>query len=242
MPAPRILAIVHHGPSDAGRAPWHLERAGYAVEYCAPVDGDALPADLGAYAGAAVFGGIMSANDDHLPGIRVELDWITKAVDAGCPLLGICLGGQLIARALGGSVERHDDGLWEIGYYPLEPTAAGLDLMPEPRPAFYQWHQDGFHLPSGAELLAEGGAFRNQFYRYGETTYGLQFHPEVTPELIVRWMDASPGFEQRPGGQTRQQQLDGAARHQATVDDWFGRFLRLWIGAQQGAARQRSAG
>ena len=242
MTASKILALVHHGPSDAGRAPWHLAQQGYEVEFRSAIDGDALPADLGPYAGVAMFGGIMGANDDHLPGIRAELDWIPGVIDAGCPLVGICLGAQLIARALGAGVDRHDDGVWEIGYYPLRPTAHGADLFSQANPTFYQWHQDGFGLPAGAELLAQGDAFENQFFRYGANTYGLQFHPEVTSDLIKNWMTASPGFEQHPGAQKRQRQLDGAARHQAAADAWLGSFLRLWTGAGQTAGARRVTG
>jgi len=238
----KILAIVHHGPGDAGQAPGHFEQAGYEVEFRSPVAGDALPEALDDYAGVAVFGGIMSANDDHLPGIRAELDWIPHVIDAGRPLVGICLGAQLIARALGARVARHDDGLWEIGYYPVQPTAAGDALFSARPPTFYQWHQDGFDLPDGAELLAEGDTFGNQFYRYGDRTYGLQFHPEVTSGLIANWMDASPEFEKHPGGQDRRRQLDGAARHQADADAWLGAFLGLWTGGQRDAGTRRPAG
>ena len=242
MTASRILAVVHHGRSDAGRAPWHLAQQGYEVDFRSAIDGDALPTDLEAYAGVAIFGGIMSANDDHLPGIRAELDWIPKIMDAGCPLIGICLGGQLIARALGAGVDRHDDGVWEIGYYPVRPTAEGADHFSDAAPVFYQWHQDGFDLPPGAALLAQGDTFENQFFRYGANTYGLQFHPEVTADLITNWMAASPDFERHPGSQDRQRQLDGAARHQADTDAWLGAFLRLWTGAGQTAGARRVAG
>ncbi len=68
MTASKILALVHHDPSDAGRAPWHLEEQGYEVEFRSVIEGDALPADFAPYAGVAIFGGIMSANDDHLRG------------------------------------------------------------------------------------------------------------------------------------------------------------------------------
>ena len=202
MTASKILALVHHDPSDAGRAPWHLTQQGYEVEFRSAIDGDALPADLEPYAGVAIFGGIMGANDDHLSGIRAELDWIPGVIGAGCPLVGICLGAQLIARALGAGVDRHDDGVWEIGYYPVRPTAAGADLFSHPNPTFYQWHQDGFGLPEGAELLARGDTFENQFFRYGTNTYGLQFHPEVTSDLIANWMASSPDFERRPEHRT----------------------------------------
>ena len=100
----------------------------------------------------------------------------------------------MLARALGARVFTYEDKRSEIGYFPIEPTAAGDRLCAEPFPRWvYQWHSDGFDLPDGAELLATGGHdFPNQAYRYGKAAVGLQFHPEVTYHMMCRWTIAAP--------------------------------------------------
>ena len=98
----RVLMIVHQEHSNPGRVGELLEARGYALNRRCPSLGDPLPDDLAPYAAAIVFGGPQSANDDHLPGIKAELDWLErKALPADVPLLGICLGAQMIARVLG---------------------------------------------------------------------------------------------------------------------------------------------
>jgi GMP synthase (glutamine-hydrolysing) len=108
-------------------------------------------------------------------------------------LLGLCLGAQMLARALGARVFSYDDKRSEIGYYPIDATLIGDRLCPAPFPrTVYQWHSDGFDLPQGAKLLAVGGAnFSNQAYRYGLHAVGLQFHPEVTYHMMCRWTIAA---------------------------------------------------
>ena len=97
----QVLIVVHQKASNPGRIGEFLVERGYTLEHCCPNLGDPLPQDLAGYAAVVVFGGPQSANDDHLPGIRAELDWLeARAVPSGCPLLGICLGAQEIARAV----------------------------------------------------------------------------------------------------------------------------------------------
>src|SRR3546814_16454076 len=92
-----------------------------------------LPDTLEHHAGCVIFGGPMSANDDHLPFIRQEIDFIPKVLKSGTPFLGVCLGAQLLARAGGAAVGPHAEGWHEIGYYPVKPTAQGRDLIPADR-------------------------------------------------------------------------------------------------------------
>ena len=138
------------------------------------------------HAGVVIFGGPMSANDED-DFIRREIEWIAVPLKEKKPFLGICLGAQMCARHLGGRVFPHPTGHVEIGYYPIRPTAAGravVDPWPE---RVYQWHREGFDLPAGAELLAEGDTFAVQAFRYGPAAYALQFHPEVTHAMMHRW-------------------------------------------------------
>ncbi len=223
-----ILVIAHHGPEDIGIAGEVLTAAGYSLETRNRMQGDSLPALANGYAGAVVLGGIMSANDDHLDGIRDELNWLEGAMASGKPLLGICLGSQLIARAAGARVAKHAENLWEIGYHPIETTEDSTTFGTLP-PSVYGWHEDGFELPAGAELLARGTIFPNQAYSIGKTIFATQFHPEVTPEMFTGWMKSAPGFEDLPGAQSREVQLEGAANHHDSIEDWFSGFLRRWI-------------
>ena len=130
----------------------------------------------------------MSVNDP-LPWLRQEERYITQAVASGVPILGICLGAQLLARCLGARV--YPMGHKEIGWYPVRFTEAAQDDamfagMPREEMMFH-WHGETFHLPPGAEKLAESDLCPNQAFRCGAGLYGLQFHPEVTPEIIASW-------------------------------------------------------
>ena len=140
------------------------------------------------YDGVVILGGPMSANDP-LPGLTEELSFIERALKRGTPLLGICLGAQLIAKALGAPVYRNQ--ALEIGWEPVHLTDAGRrDLIFEgiESPAtFFHWHGETFDLPEGAEWLACSEKTRHQAYRFGSNVYGLQFHPEVTGAMIDDW-------------------------------------------------------
>jgi len=147
-------------------------------------------------AGLILMGGPMSANDD-LPWVPHELAAIREAANRGIPVLGVCLGAQLIARALGARV--YPNAEKEIGWSPLHFTeAAALDPLfhgfsgPE---TVFQWHAETFDLPPAAEHLAFSSACRHQAFRVGANVYGLQFHLEVTPEMVADWLrqDAACG-------------------------------------------------
>jgi GMP synthase (glutamine-hydrolysing) len=133
-------------------------------------------------------GGPMSANED-LPSIRRELDLIQQAWQARKLMLGVCLGAQLIAKALGARV--YPAGRKEIGWAPVHWTEAArrdplLEGLSESEVVFH-WHGETFDLPRGAEWLAYSDACRHQAFRAGSNVYGFQFHLEVTPEMISGW-------------------------------------------------------
>lgn len=139
-----------------------------------------------------ILGGPMSVGDEDLfPFLRWEKTIIRAAIEDNVPMLGICLGAQLIASALGQSVYRGP--VKEFGWYPVSITPHGqvdslLGYLPE-KPIVFQWHGDGFDLPAGALRLASSVDYENQAFRVGKKIYGLQFHLEVTPRMIERWID-----------------------------------------------------
>jgi len=240
MVSKKILLIVHQEHSDPGRVGSQLAELGYDLDLRRPACGDALPPGIDDYAGAVVFGGPMSANDDHLPFIRTELDWITRAAHSGKPYLGICLGAQLLARGLGCKVEAHPEGMHEIGYYRLTPTRDGRHLFDEGG-HFYQWHGEGFEVPSDAVLLAEGPHFRNQAFRFGKAAYGIQFHPEVTYTMVQRWTTKAAHRMVLPGAQSREEQFAKRELYDHQIAAWLQRFLRLWLGHSNESAEAEPA-
>jgi GMP synthase (glutamine-hydrolysing) len=183
----RVLAYRHVPFEGLGRVADSLVARGIQFEYADLYVAGATPPDSSGYAGLIFLGGPMSVNDDF-PWLKEEMDVIRRAVAAGQPVLGICLGAQLIAKALGAGVRRNPAS--EIGWYPISCTAAaqsdrlfrGLESE-----TVFHWHSETLNLPDGAELLASSELCRNQAFRIGERIYGLQFHLEVTPEMIDDW-------------------------------------------------------
>lgn len=230
----RVLLIAHSDWRDGRLAPL-LQAKGYTVTWCSPALGESLPDDDRGYAGVVVLGGVQSANDaESKPYIRQEIDWIARRVEAGRRFLGICLGAQLLARSLGARVAPHDEGINEIGYYPVYPTTHGRDIIPAGLHV-YHWHKEGFALPAGATLLARGDAFPHQAYRYGSNAYGLQFHPEVTSGVAAAWVKSASDHLARPGAQGAERQLELAPRFDGALHDWFDDFLDHWMGRRRPA-------
>lgn len=234
-----VLLIVHQETSDPGRIGRTLEALGYALEIRRPACGDDLPESMDGYAGSVVFGGPMSANDDHLPFIRAELDWIAMAVSSGKPYLGVCLGGQMLARTLGARVGPHPQGFHEIGYYDITPTPAGEPLF-GPKRLFYQWHGEGFDLPDHCELLATSEMFPNQAFRYGSNALALQFHPEVTAAMMERWSSIAVHRLVMPGAQCQEVQHRFRPISEPLVDRWIPSFLEAWLDGRLGADREQT--
>ncbi len=154
---------------------------------------ESVPESLpwGEAAGLIVLGGTMSANDgDRFPFLVAELDFVRAAVRRQVPMLGICLGAQLLAKALGAAVYRNARP--EIGWYEVEllPVAAEDRLFRDRsgRETVFHWHGDTFDLPAGAVHLARSPLCRHQAFRHGPSAYGLQFHVEMVPDLMELWL------------------------------------------------------
>ncbi|MEB3291191.1 MAG: glutamine amidotransferase [Leptolyngbya sp.] len=222
-----ILTLVHQATSNPGLVRAILTEMGYCLDLRCPAMGATLPPTLDHHSAVIVFGGPMSANDDHLPFIRQELDWIPSVLAAQKPYLGICLGAQLLARTLGATVAPHPDGLREIGYYPIVPTPAGRSFLPQPM-VVYQWHQEGFEVPQGAHLLAKGSTFSHQAFRY-QKAFGLQFHPEITTTMVNHWTTEGADQLTYPGAQHRVHHISHHRLYRQSVEHWLRQFLAQWV-------------
>ncbi|SHF62964.1 GMP synthase (glutamine-hydrolysing) [Kaistia soli DSM 19436] len=224
---PPVLIVLHQEHSTPGRVGLRLKERGLSLDIRRPRFGDPLPTTLADHAGAIVFGGPMSANDDE-DYVRREIDWLSVPLAEGAPLLGICLGAQMLAKQLGADVGRRADGLVEIGYYPLKATPDGDALLPWPSQV-YQWHGEGFELPAGASLLASGELFANQAFRYGPAAFGFQFHIELTLMMMHRWTVRGAERFTLPGAQDRGAHLEGRALYDAESSAFLDRFLGMWL-------------
>jgi GMP synthase (glutamine-hydrolysing) len=224
----QILIILHQEHSTPGRVGNALRELGYGLDVRRPRFGEPLPASLDEHAAAIIFGGPMSANDED-DFIRREIDWIALPIKENKPFLGICLGAQMCARALGGRVFRHPQGHAEIGYYPIRPTAAGLAVVAQWPERVYQWHREGFDLPHGAELLAAGDMFEVQAIRYGRA-YALQFHPDVTHAMMHRWTARGDERMALPGARPRHTHFADRAVYDYSARAWLNVFLERWLG------------
>jgi GMP synthase (glutamine-hydrolysing) len=237
----QALIVVHQEHSSPGRVGEMLLARGCRLDRRCPTLGDPLPQDLSRYDAIVVFGGPQSAMDCHLPGIRAELDWLERhALPGTTPLLGICLGAQQMARVLGATVGPRHDGLVEIGYKPIRATPHAPDFVPDGA-RFYQWHAETFDIPPGALHLAENDEFAAQAFRWGEHAWGIEFHPEMTREMVERWCSSERGSPKLclRGAQAHAEQLADFDRHAPHTDRWLAAFIdRHLLPAARAAHRQ----
>jgi GMP synthase-like glutamine amidotransferase len=186
----KVLAFRHVPFEHLGRIAPVLEARGIAFDYADLYRVSEPHPDPAQYDGLIFMGGPMSANDG-LPWIEQELRWIEQAVRRGQPVLGVCLGAQLNAKALCPRVYRNP--VKEIGWYEIDFTPEGardpLFAAAAPRELVFHWHGETFDLPAGAPHLASSAGCRHQAFRIGANVYGLQFHLEVTPEMIADWLE-----------------------------------------------------
>lgn len=188
MTAPTILFIQNYAtdpPHLVGR--WLIE-IGFKIEIIRAYDGEAIPDTLPSHIkGVIALGGAMGAMDDHLHSwLAPERALLKKIVNADMPVIGICLGAQLLGAALGGEISRLGEN--EIGIYEITQVAEDSIMTVGATALTTQWHEDYVSvLPEGATLIAKSDTCPTQIYRVGELTYGLQCHPEADASIVALW-------------------------------------------------------
>jgi GMP synthase-like glutamine amidotransferase len=187
----RILSVLHPGGGHSGLLRAAAAAGGHDLVEWSPGAGEQLPGMPPEFDGIVVFGGGMNVVDqERLPWLTGEIELLRDALAEGTPVLGICLGAQLLAAAAGGDVHRVDAP--EIGWLAVERLAAGagdpvIGALPERFTAF-QWHSYACRLPPGAVELARSPVCPQAFALDGRA-WGVQFHPEVTPDILLEWFD-----------------------------------------------------
>lgn len=187
-----VLVFQHDPFEDLGIFAAVLEKQGAGYRVIRLFHGEMPAEDWQRIQALIILGGPMSCYDEEqYPFLRWEKRIIRAAIDEAVPILGVCLGAQLIAASL--STVVYHGPVKEIGWSPISITPHGqvdslLGYLPENATVF-QWHGDGFDLPSGAIRLASSVNYENQAFRLRKNIYGLQFHLEVTPRMIECWID-----------------------------------------------------
>jgi GMP synthase (glutamine-hydrolysing) len=187
-----VLAVIHGEKVRAGIFGDVLRQRGHQLEEWSLAWDVPPPRPLDAYGAVLVFGGAMHADqDDHHPWLREENFILQRLLGLGMPLLGVCLGAQLLAKASHAGVRPADTA--EIGWHPVELTDSAAEdpifaRLPRRFHAF-QWHYYTYDLPAGAHELASSDVC-TQAFRLGERAWGIQFHAEVNRETIESWVTA----------------------------------------------------
>jgi GMP synthase (glutamine-hydrolysing) len=233
----RIMVFQHVAAEPLGTLDRLIRARGHRVKFVNfERQPDARP-QIDRYRGLIVLGGPMNVEDRATRAhLQTEIEVIGAALAAGKPVLGICLGAQLLAHALGAPVRRHE--VSEIGWYDLHLTQAGhedpiIAALGQRAPVF-QWHSYTFDLPRDVTHLASTDTCRNQAFRHGSNAYGFQFHLEMDKALIERWLNL-PAYRDdliaaglgRDADAIRADTVPRIEAMQASADAVFNNFLDL---------------
>ena len=225
-----VLLIGHDENETFGLAPVGLGESGLEVLRHHALKDRLLPA-LGEVSGIVVFGGAMNVDmTDRYPFLVDERAYVRAAVDSGIPYLGICLGAQMLARAMDREV--YPAGVRELGFNVLHTTP---EATPDPLMSVFRegdmvfhWHEDTFDLPDGATILATGEEVHLQAFRIGRLAWGAQFHFEIDRSELDAWLEAAGEDVVLAWGKTSARVTEEADRHlplqEARARELFRRF------------------
>lgn len=224
-----------------------LAEAGATLDVYRPIHGDALPAGIDGHDAIVVFGGEQNARADELHPYLPHLAALMRAFgDAGKPVLGICLGSQMLARAY--EADNLIGKAPEFGWRTIGLTTEGesdpvLSAVPSGFTSF-QWHDDTFTLPDGAVRLATNAAAANQAFRVGRAAYGMQFHFEADRPVVESWKAQFPGVIDRKEPGWRERYADLAAEHGPIAEAAGLALARAWVAlvAEQAASNMSAKG
>lgn len=230
---PTMIHALYHAPTETlGDIATVLKAERLAYRECHLYRGDALPTDAQTAEGLIVMGGPMNVDDTDLhPFLEPEIALIRRLFDAGVPVLGVCLGAQLMAKALGSAV--YPNARREVGWHPVSCTEEGrrdpiFRLLGE-APVVFHWHGDTFDLPSGATWLALSEHCRHQAFRYANS-YALQFHLEVSAPMVAEWCaDPSSPDYLRGAGETVSGVLAASSSAHAALRPFSEAFFREYV-------------
>ena len=233
------VAIFRHSPTEGpGYFAIFLEQQGIPWTLIAIDEGQAVPATAADYSGLCFMGGPMSVNDP-LPWIAPVCALIRDAAGRGIPVIGHCLGGQLISKALGGVVTKNP--VKEIGWGKAlaedhEIARHWLGELAGQTGTIFQWHGETFSIPPGATRLFANGYCANQMYVLGPNL-GMQCHVEMTPEMIAtwcnQWADEALSVADQPSAQTPEQMLGEVDERLPVMRQLSERLYSVWIGGLQ---------
>jgi GMP synthase (glutamine-hydrolysing) len=231
----RVLIVQHVRAETAGTLGEILRAAHIPVKIVRVYDGERVPDSLADAGGLVVMGGPMGVYEqERYPFLRLELRLIEQALKQEKPVLGICLGSQLLAAALGAEVKPGKRK--EIGWHRLRlKKSAAVDPLWTGVPSSftaYHWHGDVFALPHGAVSLASSGMTRHQAFRYGKNAYGFLFHMEVTEKIIEEMVRAFTG-ELRQANLKGAAILGGAKKHLPRLSEIGDTVFSRWAGLLQ---------
>jgi GMP synthase (glutamine-hydrolysing) len=238
----QVLVLQHVAAETPGLAAHALESRKLALRVIRSFEGEAVPRELGDAAALVVMGGPMGVYEvDRYPYLADEMRLIERALAAGAPVLGICLGSQLLASVLGSRVFKGKQK--EIGWHPVTLTSdAFVDPLFKGLESSFvtlHWHGDIFDLPSSATSLASSALTRHQAFRYGSSAYGLLFHMEPTRAIVEAMVRSFPE-ELAEVGTTPKAVLDGADEHLPALSDRGGRVFGAFADLVQGGIARRT--
>jgi GMP synthase-like glutamine amidotransferase len=230
-----IFGLYHDAGEGAGLIAEILKEEGIAYRSVHLYAGEGLPRDTSDLEGLVIMGGSMNADDiGHYPFLLPEGQLIEKVISENKPILGVCLGSQLIAKALGARV--YPNAKREVGWHPITATPEGhLDPVFSTLPdsvSVLHWHGDTFDLPDGAVHLARSARCENQAFRWGESVYALQFHVEATPSMVIDWC-ASPEARSyvKGGGETVEKIIKDTPAAYRRLEPHARAFLKRYVRA-----------